>query len=183
MNARVHAVRVPMFPRFRLVELVTFVGKTRTGTVSLSFKGALTHHIVWTEGRAHITELIVSTCEVKLEMLGRLCNACSISGIMIGTMSIVRLAKLIDSLKLPVFVKMGVVRLSERNVARLCVTFNTAVVSFTLVAVQPIVPLISMLGRSIGQQTVFAWEPVSALVLQEIVIHGGGENETVIETL
>ena len=147
MNVSVHAVRVPMPPRFRLVEPVTFVGNTKTGTVSLSFRGPLTHHIVWTGGRAQITELSESTCEVKLDVLGRLCKARSISGMMSGMMLIVRLARLIDSSKLPAFVKMGVVRLYERNVARIWVTFKTAVVSLTLVVVQPIVPLISTLGR------------------------------------
>jgi hypothetical protein len=46
-KASVHAVLVPIVPpRSRLVEPVTFVGKTRTGIVSFTLSGPLTHHIV-----------------------------------------------------------------------------------------------------------------------------------------
>jgi len=47
LNAKVHAERDPMIPpTSTVVEPVTLVGNTRTGTVSFTLSGPLTHHIV-----------------------------------------------------------------------------------------------------------------------------------------
>lgn len=109
----------------------------------------------------HIADVIVSIDEVQFDiedMVAASCSGCSSSGMTKGLRSIVRFVRKMDSLKLPVFLKTGVVRLSEKNVWRSRVTFSTAMLLSSLIVFQPSVPLVSMLGEAIevsfnGQKT------------------------------
>lgn len=122
--------------------------------------------------RTHIADITESRDDVQLEAafeLPAIRKDCSTSGIMKGIMLIVRFARKMDSLKLPVLLKTGVLRLLDRNVRRSLVTFNTATLLSNRVAFQPIVPLVSMVGRAVavsfkGQKITFVCTPELALI-------------------
>src|SRR5215467_14311679 len=109
----------------------------------------------------HNADVIVSIDEVQSDAADTAaanCNGCSSSGMKKGVRSIVLFVRKMDSLKLPVFLKTGVVWLSEKKVWRSRVTFSTAMLLSSLIALQPSVPLVSMLGKAIevsfsGQKT------------------------------
>jgi hypothetical protein len=156
-NARVHADRDPTLPpRSRVVDPVTLVGNKRTGTVSFALRGPLTHHIVW-RGSRIIAPSRADMVESQLVPVGKMvamfvwaiCRAWFISGSMSGRIVAMRVARLMDSLKLSTC-WVVVVAISPLVVMLSRVTFRIVVVELRPVTLQPNVPVMLKVGESMA---------------------------------